>query len=128
MGSMEEFNHLVIKEERLTKEDFDLAKEKIRQLCTFIKKENERRKEPDSDPDGWFSVRVDDEKQEEKMKNRLPSLFRNDLNLLLKAGWLEESYNPIINWKSLKQYRVNLIKMDKDIEEFCLYLVVASIN
>jgi len=31
MGSMEEFNHLVIKEARLTKEDFDLAKEIIRQ-------------------------------------------------------------------------------------------------
>jgi len=70
MGSVEEFNHLVIKEERLTKEDFDLAKEKIRQLFTFIKKENERRKEPGSDTDGCFSVRVDNEKQEEKMKNR----------------------------------------------------------
>jgi len=42
-------------------------------------------------------------------------LFQNDLNLLLKAGWLEESCNPILNWESLKQYRVNLIKMNKEI-------------
>ncbi|MGJ9384201.1 hypothetical protein [Salipaludibacillus sp. CF4.18] len=123
---MKELNRFVLREDGLTTEEIDLAKEHIRELCTFIKEENKRREEPNSDPEGWFTVRVNDETQKEELKNRLPSMFRNDINLLLKAGWLEESYNPLVNWEGLKQYRVDLVKIDKDVEEFCRYLFIVA--
>ncbi|RKL68093.1 hypothetical protein CR203_06250 [Salipaludibacillus neizhouensis] len=124
---MKELNRLVLREDGLTDEELDLARKHIRELYTFIEEENKRREEPNSDPDGWFTVRVNDETQEEELKNRLPSMFRNDITLLLKAGWLEESYNPLVNWESLKQYRVDLAKIDKDAEEFCRYLFIVAI-
>ncbi len=124
---MLDFTQLAKNEERLTDKEFEIAKERIRQLGACIAKENKRREEPDTDSEGWFSVKINDETQEETIKNMFPPLYRNDLNLLIKAGWLEESFNPLLNWDSVKQYRINLDKMFTDMEEFCLYLAIAYI-
>ncbi|PYZ95348.1 hypothetical protein CR194_04995 [Salipaludibacillus keqinensis] len=56
------------------------------------------------------------------MTNMAPSSIRRYLAKLINAGWIDQRSNPKIKWDRTKQYRVNLIQIQKDLNQIGLYL------
>lgn len=57
-----------------------------------------------------------------------PSSIRCYVKKLIEAGWVDERNNPKMKWDHTKQYRVNLVKIQKDLNQVGLYLEGYKIN
>lgn len=63
---------------------------------------------------GWI-YKTAEELSEETMLNLSPKTIRGYLRNLIEKGYLEERNNPLYKWDKTLQYRVNLIKIIKDL-------------
>ncbi|RKL68066.1 hypothetical protein CR203_06100 [Salipaludibacillus neizhouensis] len=70
---------------------------------------------------GWF-FKTAKELAEDTLINTDPSSIRRYVKKLVDAGWVEERNNPKMKWDHTKQYRVNLVKIQKDLTQMGLYL------
>lgn len=70
---------------------------------------------------GWI-YKTADELSEETMLGISKQNMRLHIKKLVKSGWIEERTNPKYKWDKTKQYRVNLFKIQKDLEEIGYYL------
>ncbi|MGJ9384232.1 transcriptional regulator, partial [Salipaludibacillus sp. CF4.18] len=70
---------------------------------------------------GWF-FKTAKELAEDTLTNMAPSSIRRYVKKVIDAGWVEERNNPRMKWDHTKQYRVNLVKIQKDLTQIGLYL------
>lgn len=60
---------------------------------------------------------VEDIEAEETMLHMAPNTVLRHVKFLVEKGWLDERHNPNHKWDRTKQYRVNLLKIHKDLVE-----------
>ncbi len=70
---------------------------------------------------GWI-YKSCEELSEEIMIRLSPSNMRKHIKALVEKGWLDERNNPSRKWDKKKQYRVNLLKINKDLQELGYFL------
>ncbi|AHM56388.1 hypothetical protein EAL2_c10900 [Peptoclostridium acidaminophilum DSM 3953] len=143
---MKKLKRVVIKEELVTLTgDFRLGvvlgqmiywSEKVSDLDKYILEEKERcMKFATSDQDipnielanGWVYKKAE-ELSEETMMGVQPKAMREYLKKLVDKGWLDERRNPKIKMDRILQYRVNLLKIQKDLMELGFSLDGYAIN
>ncbi|WP_197072735.1 DnaD domain-containing protein [Bacillus sp. B-jedd] len=64
---------------------------------------------------GWIYKKAED-LSEETMINVKPKTMREYLTILVQKGWLDERRNPLIKMDRTLQYRVNLLKIQLDLQ------------
>lgn len=127
---MEVLKRVVIKEElvELTKDyrkaillnQFLYWSQRIRDFDTFIKEENKRMNNSDTDDKpitlqrGWI-YKSAEELIDETMLGVSKQTIGRLLNDLCENKWLERRRNPKYKWDKTYQYRVNLIKICHDL-------------
>ncbi|WP_416150705.1 conserved phage C-terminal domain-containing protein [Salipaludibacillus sp. HK11] len=129
---MRGFKRSVIKEELLELTgDYKLAivlnqmiywSQCVRDFDRFIAEEKKRNEQSEMElTHGWF-YKTASELAEDTLTNMAPSSIRRYLAKLIEAGWLDERSNQKMKWDRTKQFRVNLIKIQKDLNHIGLYL------
>ncbi|WP_223292256.1 helix-turn-helix domain-containing protein [Salipaludibacillus neizhouensis] len=129
---MKGFKRSVIKEELLMLTgDYKLAimlnqmiywSQCVRDFDKFIAEEKKRNEDYELElTHGWF-YKTANELAQDTLTAMAPSSIRRYLKKLLEAGWVEERGNPKIKWDRTKQYRVNLVKIQQDLNRIGLYL------
>jgi hypothetical protein len=93
--------------------------ERIKDFDKFITEEKQRYQNEDIEininlTNGWMYKKAD-ELSSETMVNLSPANMRNRIKKLVAKKWIEERSNPYIKWDKTLQYRVNLIKIAKDL-------------
>lgn len=94
----------------------------VRVFDKFIAEE--KKWDEDSDMEltqGWF-FKTAKELAEDTLTYVAPASIRRYVKKMVGAGWVEERNNPSIKWDHTKQYRVNLVKIQKDLNQIGLYL------
>lgn len=71
--------------------------------------------------EGWFYKKAE-EVSEETMLGLSKSNMRARLVKLVQAGWVEERDNPVIKWDKTKQFRVDLLRIEGDLQRLGYYL------
>lgn len=94
--------------------------ERVKDFDNFIIEENKRKK-VDSANDlnlthGWI-YKTAKELSEEIMVNLSESNIRIHINILIDNGWLIQRANPKYKWDKTIQYRVNILKIQEDLQE-----------
>ncbi|MCX7748715.1 MAG: hypothetical protein N2645_17790 [Clostridia bacterium] len=126
---MERLKRVVIKEEfvALTGNMIDAVllnqfiywSERIKDFDKFIIEEKNRALDGGASLEllnGWFYKKAD-ELAEETMTGLAPNNIRKHVQKLIQNGWIEERDNPVNRWDKVKQYRVNLVKVYRDLLE-----------
>lgn len=96
--------------------------ERIKDVDALIKEEMERSRTAGSTPvdfplsNGWIYKKAD-ELKEEVLADESEATVRRRLQELVKAGWLHERTNPEHRWDKTLQYRLNFIKLVKDLHQ-----------
>lgn len=128
---MEKLKRVVIKEELVVLTgDFKKAillnqfiywSERVRDFDKFISEEKERymkegKKLNLNKERGWMYKKAE-ELSEETMLNLSDKTIRSYIKDFVKNGWIDERENPEHKWDRTKQYRVNIVKIQKDLFE-----------
>ena len=95
--------------------------ERVRDFDLFINEERKRMKTDGQDlnlslQNGWIYKTAED-LSEETMLGLSASNMRKHLKELIKSGWIDERTNPKHKWDRTKQYRVNIAKIQKDLQK-----------
>ena len=93
--------------------------DRVRDFDKFIKEEKERAVKGGieiniTETGGWIYKSADKLKNE-LMINKSGRTIRRHLQELVEEGYLFERKNPDYRWDQTRQYRVNLIKINKDL-------------
>ena len=128
---MEKLKRVVIKEELVALTgDFVKAallnqllywSERVKDFDKFIEEEKSR-KELNGETfnlhkqNGWI-YKSAEELSEETMLALTPKSIRTHLKYLIDKGWIDERNNPEYKWDRTKQYRVNIVKLYRDLKE-----------
>ncbi|SDC31607.1 MULTISPECIES: DnaD domain-containing protein [unclassified Candidatus Frackibacter] len=127
----ERLNRAVIKEEfykltghplkALIINQFLYWTERVRDYDQFIKEERKRARREGTDlvldeTKGWI-YKTTGELKEELMVHWHKKTIRNHIKELVELGYLAERQNPKHKFDNTKQYRVNLLKLNKDLME-----------
>lgn len=127
------FKRSVIKEElvALTGGDYKLAivpnqmiywSKYVKTFDQFLAEENKRNENSDLElTQGWF-FKTAEQIAENTLTNMAPSSIRRYVKMLIESGQVDERNNPNTKWDQTKQYRVNLVKIQKDLNRIGLYL------
>lgn len=95
--------------------------ERIRDFDKFIEEEKKRMEVEGENlniekQNGWI-YKTAEELSEETMLGLSPKTIRRHMKELIKNGWLDERNNPKYSWDRTKQYRVNIVKIQSDLQE-----------
>lgn len=95
--------------------------ERMKDFDRFLEEEKKRMKIKEEKPNiekqnGWI-YKSAEELSEETMLNMTSKTIRKHLKDLIESGWLDERNNPKYNWDRTKQYRVNITKVQRDLQE-----------
>ena len=95
--------------------------DRVRDFDQFIREEKERAEKEGieliiEESGGWIYKSVKDLSKEIMVKST-PKTISNHLNNLLEDNYLYQRKNPVYKWDRTWQYRVNLIKINKDLME-----------
>lgn len=95
--------------------------ERVKDFDKFIEEERQRMKMNNEDlnmdlQNGWI-YKTAEELSEETMLGLSPSNMRKHIKVLVDNGWLSERTNPKYKWDKTKQYRVNITKIQKDLNK-----------
>ena len=94
--------------------------ERVSDFDKFIEEENQRLinngfEEANIEPqNGWIYKKADELIEECMVKMTVPTC-RKYIKILVDNGWIEERNNPKYAWDKVKQYRVNINKLQKDL-------------
>lgn len=89
--------------------------ERTRDIDQYLKEEATRaQKEPEDLTCGWI-YKSSDELAEELMQVASSATIRRRLQGFVDTGWLDERRNPKHKWDRTLQYRVNILKIQKDL-------------
>ncbi len=100
-------NQFIYWSERVT--DFDRFIEEEKRRCA-----NDGQEATITLNEGWI-YKTAEELAEETMLGKAPSNMRVHITYLVKHGWILERTNPIHKWDRTKQYRVNISKLQMDL-------------
>lgn len=94
--------------------------ERVRDFDKFIEEEKERMAMGGEEVsiekrNGWIYKKVD-ELADEIMITKSTKTVRRRIKDLVDAGWLDERNNPNVPWDRTKQYRVNITKIQNDLQ------------
>lgn len=64
---------------------------------------------------GWI-YKTAEELSQETMLGLTPKTIRTHIKALISNGWIDERENPKYKWDKTKQYRVNIVKLQRDLE------------
>lgn len=96
---------------------------RVRDYDLFLQEEHERKTNKEVEfRNGWI-YKTAEELSEETMLGLSPSNMRKHIKELVKKGWVQERRNPKYKWDKTLQYRVDTLKLNKD-----LYNLGYSIN
>jgi hypothetical protein len=106
--------------------------ERTKDFDKFIDEEKKRYQNEGIDitinpTNGWMYKKAE-ELSEETMVNLAPANMRNRIKKLIDKEWIEERRNPYIKWDKTLQYRVNLIKIAKDLFDLGYILQDYKVN
>lgn len=95
--------------------------ERVRDFDKFIAEEKKRMKTEGEQinikkQNGWI-YKTSEELSEETMLGLSPQTIRRHLKELIDNNWLDERENPNYKWDRTKQYRVNISKIQKDLQK-----------
>ena len=96
--------------------------ERIGDFDNFIQEEQERNEKEGIDPinlelqNGWIYKDMDELKEEVMFTSSVSTMGRK-LKELVEEGWIDRRNNPKYKWDKRYQYRVNLLKVIKDLFE-----------
>ena len=95
--------------------------ERIRDFDKFIEEERKRMEKDGQEASfekqsGWI-YKTAEELSDEAMLGLSPQTIRRYLKELMDNGWIDERQNPKYKWDRTKQYRVNIIKIQKALQE-----------
>ena len=93
--------------------------ERVRDFDKFIEEEKERFSKEGIDinieySNGWIYKKAE-QLSEETMTKLAPANMRNRIKKLIDAGWIDQRSNPKLKWDKTLQYRVNIVKLQKDL-------------
>lgn len=93
--------------------------ERVNDFDEFIEEERNRMESHGEDltmrlQNGWI-YKSAEELSEETMLGLSPKNMRSHIKELVKNGWLDERTNPHYKWDRTKQYRVNIVKIQRDL-------------
>ncbi len=95
--------------------------ERVNDFDTFIAEEKSRAEQSGInviiEPSNGWIYKTAEQLSEETMLSMAPNSILRHIKELVKNGWLDERNNPDHRWDRTKQYRVNLIKIHKDLFE-----------
>jgi hypothetical protein len=95
--------------------------ERVNDFDKFIEEEAERTikdgKTLEIEPSNGWIYKTSEELSEETMIGLSASNMRKYLKELISNGWLDERTNPVHKWDRTMQYRVNIVKIQKDLLE-----------
>jgi len=126
---MEKLKRVVIKEELVVLTgDFKKAillnqfiywSERIKDFDKFIKEEKERYakegKEKNLSKERGWMYKTAEELSNETMLNLSDKTIRAYIKSFVGEGWIDERQNPEHKWDRTKQYRVNIVKIQRDL-------------
>ena len=100
--------------------------ERRKDFDKFISEEQERARAEGKDlniskTNGWVYKSME-ELAEEIMLGKSRSTISRHLKELIEAGYIESRSNPEYKWDNTKQYRVNLVKVNRDLLELGYHL------
>ncbi len=94
--------------------------ERMKDVDKYLSEENERRKieEKEALPltHGWIYKSAQELADEIMLASR--ATVQRALKLLIQKGYIEERENPNHSWDRTKQYRVNLLKIIQDLNQY----------
>lgn len=95
--------------------------ERVKDFDKFIEEEKKRMEVEGQKTDfkkqnGWI-YKTSEELSEETMLGLSPQTIRRHLKELIDNNWLDERENPNYKWDRTKQYRVNISKIQKDLQK-----------
>ena len=95
--------------------------ERVKDFDKFIEEERKRMEVEGENlnikkQNGWI-YKTAEELSEETMLGLSPKTIRRHMKELIKNGWLDERNNPKYSWDRTKQYRVNIVKIQSDLQE-----------
>jgi len=102
-------NQFIYWSERVADFDEFIAEEKVRAEQSGLSVTMEP-------TNGWI-YKTAEELAEETMLNISQATVLRHVKFLVVNGWLDERNNPVHKWDRTKQYRVNLLKIHKDLVE-----------
>jgi len=113
-------------EKALILNQFIYWSERRKDFDRFISEEQERartegKKLNISKTNGWVYKSME-ELAEEIMLGKSRSTISRHLKELIEAGYIESRSNPEYKWDNTKQYRVNLVKVNRDLLELGYHL------
>jgi len=92
--------------------------ERVKDFDDFIKEEEQRiQKKIDIQPTKGWIYKTAEELSEETMLGLAPNTIRRHIKKLVDMGFLDERQNPALQWDRTKQYRVNLIKIEQELQK-----------
>lgn len=94
--------------------------EKVKDFDKFIGEEKKRMELEGQNiniekQNGWI-YKTAEELSEETMLGLTPKTMRRHMKELIDNGWLDERNNPKYSWDRTKQYRVDIAKIQKDLQ------------
>lgn len=95
--------------------------ERIKDFDRFIEEEKERMAIGGEEViiekrNGWIYKKIED-LAEEIMITKSDKTIRRRIKDLVDAGWIDERNNPKVPWDRTKQYRVNIVKIQCDLQK-----------
>lgn len=97
--------------------------EEVERIHKYAQSENELEglKKEELKSHGWIYKKAE-ELSEETMIGVKPKAMREYLKELVEKGWLDQRRNPLVKMDRTLQYRVNLIKIQQDLNELGYFL------
>jgi len=94
--------------------------ERVNDFDKFIEEEKSRREDGGAELEsvklnGWI-YKTAEELSRETMLGLSSNAIRAHLKRLIEAGWIDERTNPQYKWDKTKQYRVNILKVQRDLK------------
>lgn len=89
----------------------------VKDFDAYMVEEQKRKHMPHLEARNGWIYKSSDELANETMMKVSTKTMRDYLKQLIDCGWLEERSNPKILWDHTKQYRVNLVKVQQDLDE-----------
>jgi len=95
--------------------------ERVKDFDKFIEEEKKRAEKEGEEvnieySNGWI-YKTSEELSEETMVDLSPQTIRRYLKELIDNEWIYERNNPQYKWDRTKQYRVNIVKIQKDLRQ-----------
>lgn len=89
----------------------------VKDVDAYMAEEQKRKQMPHLEARNGWVYKSSEELADETMMMVSKKTMREYLKQLIDCGWVEERRNPKFLWDHTKQYRVNLVKIQQDLQE-----------